>query len=437
MTMNKAIILLLLTTALMGCRKITHTTMNAPAYLKVFNSLNYRQLLNAKDDTLSYLCMLVNPEFDANGMPVSAGIVGDFLDRRDTYAPPYPTHIGVSTTVDNPEYPGKEVVLAGPVVNGFDLSSWAQVPSGTSRVVFLYRPKNEVPFFNLESRNKRSVLVDTTINLTAGEVYTMHVLMKDFKTREKGILLRRENFHKLSLSDSLVYVNFYNYSAKGFLQAGNELKIPTGKMRVNLFEQGVRDTMNVFLNLYTGQDFFYYEDGIVLQNSTIASSAYDGRFLTTVVRDLSSGTARPYVSFPLWVRGDDDGIHTDLWERFYLLAPGLNLKQSLFQEEGAFYDSGTIITSEGQGLYGGVLDEVDGNFAAINCLLNGQKIYTDGCFGCLFRNYHAGVNFPNLVVNIHSGIYNPKSFATVNTIEIINGEVYLTAVQRKFAPPAY
>jgi hypothetical protein len=47
------------------------------------------------------------------------------------------------------------------------------------------------------------------------------------------------------------------------------------------------------------------------------------------------------------------------------------------------------------------------------------------------------LNMPGLVINIHSGTYNPRSFATVNTIEIINGRAYLTTVQRKYDPPIY
>jgi len=40
-------------------------------------------------------------------------------------------------------------------------------------------------------------------------------------------------------------------------------------------------------------------------------------------------------------------------------------------------------------------------------------------------------------VNIHSGKDNPKTFATVNTIEVVNGRIYLTTIQRKYAPPIY
>ena len=115
----------------------------------------------------------------------------DFLDQRAPYAPPYPSHIGNNNSVNNPEYPGKENVLVGPVLNGFDLSSWAQVPSGTHRVMFLYRPTNSIPFFQLEPALRKKVLIDTTLDLTEGEVYTMHVLQQNFITKENGVLLRK------------------------------------------------------------------------------------------------------------------------------------------------------------------------------------------------------------------------------------------------------
>jgi len=376
--------------------------------------------------------MLINPTLGADGMPIEAEIVGDFLDQRDRYAPPYPSHIGVSTTVNNPEYPGKESVLVAPILNGFDLSSWAQVPSGELRFMFMYRPRNEVPFFQLEKRYQKSMLVDTTLHLAAGEVYTLQTLLKDFHTKERGVLLRQENFHKIPLSDSLVYVNFYNYSAKGYADADRLFKLPMSTNMENLFQLGVRDTMNVYMTLFDGQDFSVYMDGIVLNNYEQVSPDYVAKYITTVRRQDADGRANPYVSFPLWVSDAQNGIHTDLWQRFYFLAPGMHIEQNRFDEQAGFYLNHL----------GGVMGNTDGTFAALNFILNGPKIYDPNapCANCganSYHTYHAGVNFPNLIINTHSGVYNPRSFASVNTVEIINGQVYLTTIQRQYAPPAY
>src|SRR5690554_313593 len=87
---------------LISCQKIEYTEMDNPSYLRVFNSLNLPDIMGSgKIDTLPYLCMLINPTFDHEGNPVDAEIIGDFLDRRANYAPPYPVNIGVSTSSNN------------------------------------------------------------------------------------------------------------------------------------------------------------------------------------------------------------------------------------------------------------------------------------------------------------------------------------------------
>ncbi len=380
-----------------GCSKVDYTKIEEPAYLRVFNNLNYVQTLDGKDEKVPFFCMMINPVTDASGKFTGAQIVGDYLDKRDTYAPPYPSHVGSSTSVNNPEYPGKENVLVGPILNGFDLSSWAQVPSGKVRIVFAYRPKNTIPFFQLEEALKKDILIDTTINLTSKEVYTLHLLQKDFVTKKTGVLLRQENFHKLSLSDSLVYVNFYNMSAKGFWQADASLKDQSSEL--GTFKGGIKDEMNIYLSLY--------EDQADLSHLAPTVPGFKGKYLANVKLNTSSNAVSPYVSFPLWASGKANGIITNVWQRFDFFVPGMDITNN------PFFGSET---------------ETGSNWATVNCLLNGKVRLTTNV---------SNAYLPNLNVNIHSGVNNPKTFATVNTIEVVNGRVYLTTIQRKYAPPIY
>ncbi|SEW51611.1 hypothetical protein [Chitinophaga arvensicola] len=387
---------------LAGCRKTEYTKIDTPAYLRVFNDLNYVQSMDTKDSKYPSLCMIINPKMDAAGLPVGGEIVGDFLDKRAPYAPPYPSHIGNSNSVYNPEYPGKETVLAGPILNGFDLSSWAQVPSGKLRIMFYYRSYNTIPFFQLEEKLKKDVLLDTTIDLTAGEVYTLHVLEKDFNTKACGVLLRQENFHKLSLSDSSTYVNFYNYSSKGFVEADARFKPlrPTLKS----FQSGIKDTMNIFYTLFKSQ---------ANPGAAPFLSNYKNVFMGVLVRNQESNRPAVYHSFPLWADAEADRIHTDMWQRFELVTPGIDVANNSYNTAVA----GRELTF--------------GNFAAVNCLLNGQVDI--GGAGYLAN----GLILPNVLVNVHSGKYNPRTFATVNTIEVVNSSVYLTTIQRKYPAPVY
>lgn len=412
---------------LASCQKIEYTTMDSPAYLRVFNSINFIQVMENKGRDYPYLCMLINPEFDAQGVPISAEIVGDFLDMRDLYAPPYPSHIGVSTTLDNPEYPGKETVLVGPVLNGFDLSSWAQVPSGQQRVMFVYRPKNETPFFSLSTEHKTNVVADTVVRLDAGEVYTMHVLERDFNTWEKGILLRQENFHKLPLSDSLVYFNFYNYSAKGYWGADKSEKLArdVNVFQDYFFDTGIRDTMNIFLSLYNQESTNHARDLGVNSppREHVVNPDYSNRFLHTLRRDVGfAGRVAPYHSFPLWADSADNGIYSSLWQRFYFMAPGMT------PESNPYFTAGTILYSQN---YGRVDRYTESNVGVLDC---GRPQLSANVNAHL---WYRAVPAPNLIVNTHSGTANPRSFAAVSSVEVINGKVYVMTIQRQYAPPIY
>jgi len=380
-----------------SCTKVDYTEIKDPAYLRVFNNLNYLQTMGNKDEKLPYFCLLINPTVEADGTITGGEIVGDFLNKRDAYAPPYPSHIGNSTTVDNPEFPGKQNVLVAPVLNGFDLSSWAQVPSGDVRVIFAYRPKNEIPFLKLEKHLRQDILIDTVLNLGSKEVYTMHLLQTDFNTKAHGLVVRQENFHKLPLSDSLVYVNFYNMSAKGFVDADASLK--DNDYRLRSFKGGIQDEMNVYFSLYET------EANLTHNGATIPG--FKGRYLTKLKRETNSAAVSPYMSFPLWASTLGNRIYTPIWQRFEFLAPGIDITAN------------PIFPSE---------SETGGNWAVVNCLRNGR---------IELQSRDNGTILPNLLVNVHSGINNPQTFATVNTIEVVNGRVYLTTIQRKYPAPIY
>lgn len=394
-----------------GCKKVEYTTINNPAYVRVFNDLNYTQ--NYADKLAKYpdLCMIINPVLAADGTPTGGDVIADFLDKRAPYAPPYPSHSGNSTSLQNPEYPGKANVLVGPILNGFDLSSWAQMPSGKLRFMFFYRPYNEIPFFQLDRQLQQDVLLDTTLNLDAQEVYTLHVLQRDYVTKKKGVILRKETFQKLPLADTLAYVNFYNYSSKGYWQADESQKPTGGANLLRSFKSGVKDEMNIYMSIYNGQ-----VTPVSPTNSPVITN-YDRKYIGRLIRDADGSQVNPYVSFPIWVAPKADSIKTDIWQRFDFLAPGLDIMNTPYRVAGNNTNYSTY-----------------GNFAAVNCLLNGTLTTTTLTANTYFQN---ATMVPNMLVNIASGTQKSKTFATVNTIEVINSNVYLMTVQRKYPAPTY
>lgn len=378
-----------------ACSKVEYTEIERPAYLRVFNDLNFKISLANKDEQIPFLTMLIDPVLDKDGVVTGAAITGDFLDQRDTYAPPYPSHVGESVTKKNPEYPGKESVLVGPVLNGYDLSSWAQVPSGQHRIMFCIRPTNDIPFFQLETKLRKVVMIDTVLTLNEREVYTMHVFQKNFVTRENTVLLREENFHKLPMSDSMIYVNFYNYSAEGFWQADKSLKDGLGIGESGMLRFGMRDDMNVYLALTKPLSY-------------TSLPGYKFKYFTNVKREYS-GYVAPYNSFPLFADTTSNKISTDFMTLFSLLMPGLNPEQVP---------------------YGNYEPDANATYAFLGC-------YGNGLFANTNLDLRGMLRMPGLNINIHSGTYNPRSFSTVNTIEIVNGRAYLTTVQRRYDAPIY
>lgn len=415
--MRRINLLILLAWMVAGCAKIEMTRIARPAYFRVFNDLNYKLTLANKDKVLSTFTMLINPVQDAGGRPVSAEVVGDFIVTRNFYAPPYPSYIGNSVDIYNPEYPGKERSIAGPIMNGFDLSSWAQIQSGKKRFVFYARPKTTVPFFSLEEKYREKPLLDTVLDLEEGQVYTIHVLENDFVTKEVGALVRKEIFQTLPLSDTLTYVNFYNYSSSNFWLAPDADKPQTvtqmyqvggyGPYNDNapFFYDGIRDTMNVYFTLYHYVN--YYDN---LQNNLYAggsSQLYNKDYIYTMIRSTVNNAVAPYFSFPVFVNANKDSVFSDIFEDFDFVHPSI------------------VVQYMNQ--FGGWNQNLDkGKYFPIYCFKNG--VIDD-----IAQEY----TLPDLIVTTASGKYRSRSFGAVNSIEVINGSVYLTTVQRVYDPPSY
>lgn len=390
--MNNRIILLLLLWIAAGaaCRKTEYTAITEPAYLRIFNNLDYNITVDNKEAPQPFLTFLMDPELDAAGIPVSAKTTGDFLDKRAAWARPYPD--AVNTTLFQTEYPGSAKVLAGPVLNGYDLSSWAQIPAGKHRILFVSRPISQVPFFQLPKDLRTQIIIDTTIDFGNRDVYTMHVLEKDADTKTPGIYVRKETFVNQPFSDSLVYVNFYNLSSSGFFERG--------KIRSNseVFNLKIRDTMDV-----------YYSLGKVnTQNRFVPVAGHKGVLMDKVVRS-HEPSVHPYHSFPLFPDTTANKIYDGkMAQTFTFLWPAYTYENNPFIQ---------------------YMGESNGRFSELRVGPAGMS--GDVAFP-MVADFLTG-----MVVTIRSGKYLNRSFATVNTVEYINGKFYLMTIQRKYEPPVY
>ncbi|RBL89510.1 hypothetical protein DF182_23645 [Chitinophaga flava] len=410
-----------------GCRKTVYNVVPDAAYLRVFNSLNYDVNITTKDQPPPFLAMVIDPEYDASGLVTGGKIIGDHLDQRSPYAGPYPANAG-NTSYRNTEYPGNKKVLVGPILNGINLSSWAQIPSGKHRVVFYSRPISEMSFFDLPERDRKNLLVDSIIDFTPGEIYTMEVLQKTVSTQYPlpiTLYLRQEQFTKLPFADSLLYVNFYNLSAEGYAAANPGAANRGVQAYLNATNKctAFGDTMNIYYSLYKDDCPYPYIDGAPISPALIPG--FNNIWLRTLIRSHVSGVA-PYHSVPMFAAPDTTGgILSREWELFILMKPGM------------FPLPGPLAVSGATGMA-----QANPKFGAIGCS-NGSNDGKGTTSAAARRsvpkvsnsNYVASCWLPNLIKYTASGTYAQRSFATISTIEIINNQVYMMSVQRNYPPP--
>lgn len=417
MKMKNIVLIAGIVLGLASCSKTTYNSIANPAYFRVFNSLNYTVDITTKDQPQPFLAMVVDPEFDKSGVVTGGKLLGDFLDKRGPFAAPFP--VG-SPDYKTHEYPGTAKVLVGPVLNGINLSSWAQIPSGKHRLVFYIRPVNSTPFFSLDARDRQLVMVDSTVDLTAGEVYTMEVLQKTTKARPPvpvELYVRTEQFTKTPFNDTLLYVNFYNLSAEGYAAANPNPIDPNYYTTASNMTPAFGDTMNLTYSLY--KDDLPYPLNISSHVGTDLINGYNLVWLGSVVRSHSDKVA-PYYSIPMFAATDTTGgILSTQWEMFVLTAPGYSATAG----QQPFPGLGPVGASPAYGIIGCSNLANDGKYSTITPPFD------------INYSYLASTWLPNLINYTASGTHKQQSFATISSIEIINGFVYMTSVQRTYPPP--
>lgn len=212
-----------------GCRKYKEATgPSNPAYIRVFNDITTPINFMNSSNASSFLTLIIDPHMDASEAPDTGYVVGDWLGTRQLYSLSIPTNEGnalgtpyqqisqgytfVNDQYVNYEYPGNQHVLTAPPMNGFDLSSWAQVSSGMHRFIFVIRPQSDTAFSRLSTTIRHQIVIDTTVDLEPGEVYTLEALSLNLDQNQYGMYVRQEQFVHQSFAPDQLYVGFVNLS---------------------------------------------------------------------------------------------------------------------------------------------------------------------------------------------------------------------------------
>lgn len=397
-----------------GCTKYKPAEpIENAAYIRVFNSIAGSVEPTDIGGLSPFLTFLMDPASDAGGTFMGADVMCDYLNTRQLSSQSYPTDadtdpsapsmivdeagVPLYTGIVNFEYPGKAHVPAAPAMNGFDMSSWAQVKPGKHRIVFVVRPKNNTPFASLDERIRKNILIDTTIELKAGEVYTVQALQTSKESPiTYGLYVRTENFYKQSFEANKIYVGFDNISGKYPLAA--QLGF------FNFFS----DTVNIYYS-------YLMRDVIVSTNTTLPIMGMQDLFYTTI-SNRQAGKVASYLSLPLLPRS-----------YFFYKDSTLKKFPSNLQKNNS--NTGGIQLDE---------DIPFVKFDFYNYNSTSQKVLSVNCSANPVTLQYYNQNIPyvrrylpnlNLILNNNNRI---NIYPTVSILEICYDRVYMMQMQRAF-----
>lgn len=390
-----------------GCKKYAELPpLGHPAYIRVFNDLPNITTALSNGQALPFLTFIMDPTTDTSGTPMGGAIVGDYMATRQLFSLSYPINeanssvgvTGISTIGYQPitylfpinfEYPGNAHVLPAPAINGFDLSAWAQVPSGRHRIMFVSRPENSIAFGDLSQTIRNRVLIDTTVDLQDGEVYTLEAVSRDMSKPDYGLYFRHEAFPHESFEDDKLYVGFVNLSEK------------PSQLVVDGFGSAFPDKIAISYT-YNIQDDNRSGAGSTPYYNPLPG--YNNINYTTLVTKMD--TVIPYLSLPL------------LPDNYFFLGDTLRTYASQTLSQGSQpFVSFTFQDPNNPGT----------PFLILACAYNPATF--NNYDNPLFTAANSTLPNLNLIVNIN-GQYH--IYPTLNILELVDNRVYMMQIQKGF-----
>lgn len=397
-----------------GCKKYAIVpSLKDPAYIRVFNDINNPVDVLHSRQASPFLTFLMDPKTDGNGVPTDAAVIGDYLGTRQLFSLSYPINEANSSTGNqliggtsgvpiveppltypvNYEYPGNAPVLSASFINGFDLSAWAQAPSGKHRIMMVVRPQTNIGFKDLSATQRGQILLDTTVNFEKGEVYTLEAVSRDLDNSKYGLYIRQEQFIHQSFQDDKIYVGFTNLSGKTPV-AG------------------------------------HYGSGLFFWDKTNINYSYK------IINDAASGNGfNTYTTYP----GYDNNYYTTLNTKMdtsipYLVLPLLPQSSFFYQGQLRTYISSTnyVGVSENLGSLPYFIftlsnaDSPSGAKFQLNCAADPTIINNYDVNNSYVTNYAPNLN---LVINTGNTYH---VYSSLNIMEMVYDRVYLMQVQRGF-----
>ncbi|NML22618.1 hypothetical protein HHL16_17175 [Pseudoflavitalea sp. G-6-1-2] len=388
-----------------GCYKYKEVDLiENPSYMRVFNSVSIEPDIFQGTNISSFFTFLMDPQTEEKNIPVRSATMADFLGTRELYTTSYPLNSGNSSeghyvvdatgrkvfisTPMNYEYPGNAHVLTAPAINGFDMSAWAQVKSGEHRIVFVARPKNNIPFPELSREIRSTILVDTVVNFTEGEVYTLQIVCRDVDKNQFGLYMRRETFVHQAFEENKNYIGFVN------LSGARPKRAQDGYMRV--FPEKISINYSFYTHQKAPVKGYYPIEG------------YNNNFYKTLEKRMD--TSISYLTVPLLPR--EAFFDNDTLRNYYRVDIASTIKPPPTMPFVQFIFGNADNPGSGAKDYG------------FDCQAN----------GALFNTYRYGL-FETVMPSVNKIVSTGNKYriySTVNIMEIVYNRVYMMQILRGF-----
>ncbi|WP_207426623.1 hypothetical protein [Pedobacter sp. SYSU D00535] len=150
------------------------------------------------------LYFIIDGDFTRQDQHPFGASSAEALWPRSNFQAGFYRYSGTSTT----EFPGNKTFNpVGPSINKADLSAWMQIEPGKHRFTFLRYDESQKPF----RYKKESIVLDTILELSAGQYYTLQSISSDLDDHTKYQLqVLRENMSHDFNDSTKIYLSFFS-----------------------------------------------------------------------------------------------------------------------------------------------------------------------------------------------------------------------------------
>ncbi|WP_256009261.1 hypothetical protein [Desertivirga xinjiangensis] len=264
------------------------------------------------------LYFIIDADFSVQDQHPFGGSFAEVLWPRSNFQAGYYRYSGTSTT----EFPGNKTFKpVGPVIKEADLSAWMQIEPGKHRITFLQYDESQRPY----RYKKAAVVLDTVLNLDAGQYYTLQSASIDMEDHTKYRLqVLKENMSQDFSDSTKIYMSFFSAMTDPAALPASEVDIYHSYWYVQYLNPGVVNSR--YKEVISTEEFVTTLNSRFSQDEDNQSAWVPLDYPAMFYNISPAGEIRrkPFSVFTIYRKGESKaGGHTPLmrWNSFYAGAP--------------------------------------------------------------------------------------------------------------------